>query len=385
MTEHNQPPHVSIPELLDELNQPHPTVIAFEGGPCGGKTTIVNRLAGLSSPERPVVVLPEAATQHIEKLNDAGVSIPDLIMHDRQGFLALEADILNTIVSNIELARITYEGTDALIVADRTDIGAYVTADEYRTILKATGRQQPPHLDLVDKMVYLPSLAREDAEKYTQLMTTNSARYESAEDAVATCVRNLGAVALHPELSVHWGGDFDQKVTTVLEEVMHPEREIEAKYTQDPSRLPYDLAPELLRAITDAKLGELAITQSYHEWEGEEFRLRRTVNDAGHTVHHYTIKTGQGSIRHEVQRIISPEQYNALKQAPEYGELVKRRGRYLINLGERTGKQHMLHADFYDDRELCVLEFEGLTDEDMAHREIPGFVRGGIPARELVQ
>lgn len=386
MKEHYTTPTPSIPELLESLNAPQPTVIAFEGGPCGGKTTIVNRLAVLQDTDRPIVVVPEAATPHIMKLAEKGISIPDLAAHDREGFLALEADILQSIVTNTEETKQLWQGTNAIILTDRSDIGAYVTPAEYSDILTTIGRTVPPHLELVDKMVYLPSVAREDAARYTALMETNEARYESPEDAIATCVRNLGAVAMHPELSIYWGGSFETKTERVMDDVLHHEREVEAKYTMDLDIISYENAEYLVNALGRKKLGSLAIHQSYHNFEDHEFRLRHTMTEAGHSVYHYTVKTGIGDVRHEKQRLICPETYEALKHAPSSGELTKIRHRYLMKAPIReNGRRILMTADFYPERQLCQLELEGITAEETASIDLPGFYRGGMSAKELVQ
>lgn len=379
-------PSPAIQEIITELHAPQPTVIALEGGPCGGKTTVVNRLVQYSEQYgRPVVVLPEAATEHIAKLQDAGLSIPDLLVNDREGFLAFEADVLKTIVANIETAKKQWKDQDALIVSDRSDIGAYVTAEEYDRIMQSIGHDKPPLLTYVDKLVYLPSLAREDAERYESLLVTNTSRYETAEQAIDTCRRTLGAVAIHPEMSVYWGGDFEDKVGRIRDEIFNPEREVESKFTAD-GPVDYAVVADMLDEMTAGQLSESYITQSYHTLGEHEFRLRESQLPSGRSVYHYSVKTGEGDVRQELTRLLTREQYEELRTAPSRGELQKIRRRYLFELGgEHAGRQTVLSADFYTDRNLCVLELEGMTDAEAGRYDFPGFNQGGVSARELVQ
>ncbi|MDB5184784.1 MAG: hypothetical protein JWN38_592 [Candidatus Saccharibacteria bacterium] len=377
-------PEQQTHELFAELQRPKPTVIALEGGPCGGKTTILEHLQTEARlQERPLVLLPEAATEHIAKLQAAGLTIPELATNQRDGYVAFEKDVLATIITNLEQAKQAFRGTDAIIVTDRSDIGAYVTPEEYAEVLGELGRTRPPYLDLVDKVVYLPSLAREDAAKYTEIACGNPSRFEDAAGAAATCQRTLDTIALHPELSVHWGGEFMTKVRAVTQEILQPEREIEAKYTARPE-LSYTEVEAVLRWMGARELNATAISQSYHQLAGQEFRLRHGITEANDQFYHFAIKTGSGDSKQELRRSLSRQQFDLLRQAPNFGELHKVRRRYLIDL-DGDGRQSIVSADFYADRQLCVLEFEGMTDELAARYQVPGFDRGGVSARNLVQ
>lgn len=311
----------TVTELFERLMAPQPTVIGIEGGPCSGKTTLVERLQATDS-ERPVIVLPEAATEHIIKLAERGLTVPELAANDREGFLAFEADVLQTIITNIEQAREQYAGTDAIIVADRCDIGAYLSDAEHQQLLHLLGRDMPPMLDLVDRLYYLPSVALEAPEKYDELKTNNDARYETLEQAQATCRANLAAVRRHPEIHVAWGGEFEAKLDHLVSSIMQPEVETELA-------LEYFSATSITADIRAAKrfgrfLSYSRIVQSFHEKDGHEFRLRQVTTDRGETLHFFTVKTGEGLTRRELQRHLTTGEYATLQQLPQVGNTLEK-------------------------------------------------------------
>lgn len=344
-------------ELIDRLMEPQPIVVAIEGGPCSGKTTLVNRLVKEArNGGRPIAVLPEAATRHITKLSERGIDIGWLASHDREGFLAFERDVLRTILDDIATAKEAFAGTDTILVADRMDIGAYISQYEYGQILASLGESAPPIIAHADKVVYLPSVAREAPHLYEGLKSTNPARYESLVEAQDTCEANLWAVARHPELSVLWGGfdSFEDKMAAAAEAVLHPESEKEVKFRAKPGS---HNAVELMLASSDI-LASSFIDQSYHQIDGMTYRLRVTTTDRDEVIHSFTIKTGEGIERTELQRQISRQEYETLRASPQIGgTLTKERYTMLRNdSGKKDetshGQKRLWVADKYFDRRL---------------------------------
>lgn len=354
-------------ELLEQLLAPQPTVIGIEGGPCSGKTTLVEQLAArAATSDRPLVVLPEAATQHIAKLETAGLSVADLAARDREGFVAFETDVLRTIIQQIGAAKERYGGTDAIIVADRVDIGAYLTDAEHRRVLTSLGLDMPPMLSMVDQLYYLPTVARESITRYDELKATNRARYETGKQAIATCEANLQAVARHPELHVLWGGDFTEKIAGATEAIFEPEAETELKQSwKDAGMIMREVAMAERKRLM---LGMSRIEQSYHECDGRELRLRRLTTEQGETLRYLTVKTGSGLKRHEVQRNISAETFGALKALPQLGRMLhKLRYNFLKKDFDSTQSVRQWTADFYCDPHLQRWEVEiSVHDEQEA-------------------
>lgn len=344
-------------ELLERLLEPRPTVIAAEGGPCSGKSTLAREVERQSAEfGRPVEVLPEAATEHLTILEAKGISPSYLMQHDRPGWVAFERDVLGTIYSRIRGALDAHAGTDAIILADRADIRSYVTTEEHRQVLADLGEGARPLDSLVDAVVFLPSVASEVPGKYRELQKTNGARYESsAEEAAAVSDANLRAVGTHPELEVAWGGDFQAKIKRLARMILHPEEENEIKqgvpdeqaraYVNQASR-----AGNLLNIIT--------MQQSYHRLGDTDFRLRASRTADGQIFRHFSVKTGEGAFRTELRRTLDRETYLTLRTAPQLGQTLLKTRHVVLDPVDSSGKRRLWYADKYESPDLSEWHFE---------------------------
>lgn len=369
-------------EIISHLMKPQPTVIAVEGGPCSGKTTLIKRLQQTAG-ERQVVCLPEAATEHIMALAEKGVDVSDIELNDRPAWVEFETAVLRTIVNDIEEAKRLYADTDTIIVIDRCDIGAYVTANEHRHIQAALGLSMAPMLSHVDQVYYLPSVASIDPAIYHREKANNPARLESLEKAQAVCERNLQAVGRHPELHVAWGGDFHETIDDLVEHILKPELESEIKVR------PITDGVSLDRFLASGTLvSTLAIEQTYHEFGETVYRLRRTMTEQGEEVHFFTVKTGHGRERHEVQRRIDPETYWLLRQLQQVGESLLKERTTVLTQDDGT-KKRAWALDRYHDRRLPEWNIEtDVRSDEEAERvlsALPEFIPAQYSAEQLAR
>lgn len=349
MNEHS-PRHDYQPqtELLEHLLQPQPTVIGIEGGPCSGKTTLLNEVARQAvQMDRTVAVLPEAASEHIARLHAEGRNVGELAANNRPAYLAFQKDIMRTIVDNIREAQQQHAGTDAVIVADRADIGAYVTAAEHREIYGSIGLAKPPIHTLVDQLIFMPSVAcEEQPDLYGRLRLNNDARLEATSDEAARVSNaNLRAVRAHPELHVDWGGNFEAKIRRLAALVLQPEIEGEIKFEADRCE-----ADELLiRRNAASWLSQKDITQSYHRVDGQAFRLRESyeVHKEDYGDFFFTVKTGEGAFRREIQRRLTQSEYILLKATPREGNELHKRRFSVLDGPDETGHQRQWFGDEY--------------------------------------
>jgi hypothetical protein len=372
-------------EIIRKLLLPQPTVVGIEGGPCSGKTTFIKKLEEGSS-GRQVVCLPEAATHHIEKLALQGIEFAGLAQRDRDAYLNVEKKILKSIVADIESAMEVYAGTDAIIVADRTDIGAYVTNSEYSAILAELGLEMPPMLSHVDQMHYLPTVARMKPELYGALKSSNQHRVEEdSQEAVEVCIANQAAVARHPEFHMLWQENFEATIDAMVSCVLHPEQESEVK-----------LKPIVEGDATYILLqgGELMnsaeIEQTYYELDDQVFRLRRTQTDHGEILYAFTIKHGDGITRKEIQRKIDCKTFDLLSQCDQIGEpLHKNRTMALLDDSVEPGRRRLWAFDRYYDRRLPEWNLEtDVADEAEAHQvteSLFGYERAQMGAEKLAR
>lgn len=198
-----------------------PYTVALEGGPCGGKTTAAEYIArrALQLGTR-LVILPEVATDFI---NEKQVDVPWLAQNKRAEFIDLETELLDLIVGGIKQAQQREIGKNSIILADRCDVAAYVEPHEYEEITRRLGFDRAPHLTLVNKIAYMPSLAHHDPAMYEKLMSTNGARYEDAAGARATCDSNRRTLDMHPGFEVFSDHDFDARLARVASSILSRE------------------------------------------------------------------------------------------------------------------------------------------------------------------
>lgn len=371
-----------INQLVENLNLPQPLVIGLEGGPCGGKTTIIDTLKNITNLQ--IEILPEVASEKISQLNDMGRSVVDMACNNRSEYRSFQSGILAEIVSRVVNAKIKYEGTNQIIISDRVDIGAYVESDEYNSVLNELGYSVAPYLALIDKVIYLPTLAKINPAKYRLLAKDNPARYEdSIEQAVSTCNRNLLSIADHPELSIYWAGEIVDKTEKIQQEISEPERELEAKFVSDGFYKKEEIQ-HFLKNRCSLFLSRIAIKQSYHRLNSLEYRLRQITNERGEYIYYYSLKTGKYDERREMRRIIDQDSYQLLSKAEVIGELTKERYRYLFDIIPGSDKCTILAADFYNESGHCVLEVENFNPNAAKDIFLPGFEPSDVSARDLI-
>ena len=371
-----------VNQTIEYLNAPQPLVIGIEGGPCGGKTTAVNELALMNSPD--IVLLPEVATKKISILSSLGKSVIDLAQSSREEYVAFQCDVLREIVSSIANARKLYEGSEKIIISDRVDIGAYVNPKEYRSILNTLDLNAAPYLSLTDKIIYLPTLAKLDPDKFKLMFKNNPSRYEAdVNQAVDTCDRNLLSIADHPELSVYASSNMEEKIEKIRAEILKPENEVEAKFIPIET-FDRGVILKYLKQRCGIFLSKIAIKQSYHSWNSQEYRLRQVTTEGGDNAFYYAVKSGEGRDKREKRRIIDQNTYEMLRSVQSTGELSKTRYRYLFDIYPGSEFTTVLSADFYTKSNLCMVEIEGFNPAYSNVVYLPGFSASELSARDLI-
>lgn len=353
---------------MRNLLAPQPVIIGIEGGPCGGKTTLTEQIvAEAESRGQPVYVLPEVATKHILKLHEQGFSIPELAANDREGYLAFQMAVLGDINQRLISAKKEFAGTDTLILSDRLSNRPYITGEEYEELCRRLGYGPNEVIqNHVDKVIYLPSVAKVAPELYGELQLTNTARYETLDQAIATCDRTLSSVAAHPELHIVADGqDFDAKMRRAKNLAFDNQNEYETKWR------PADEV-ELVEWIkAKQKAGEvlnsIEIGQSYHRLpDGTTYRLRAGTGSDGQDFYHFTVKQRHEYGSREINRIITEQQYQTLADQPCQGWLFKKRFVVLDNW-------QVWHCDFIMDGDegFWIVEAEVTCPEEIDNIQCP--------------
>ena len=177
-------------------------VVGLEGGPCGGKTTAVEYIANSAHTLGiQTVVINEPATEQLTLLAQRGLDYSD-IRDNPDEHLRFQTEILRTVHRGIRRCRHMQaaQQSDMLVLVDRPDIKAYVSDDLYQQAYTSLGYMAPPFYTQVETLLYFPTVAKQSVELYDRLASNNKYRYESAEQAIATCDANFEAIKGHPNV-----------------------------------------------------------------------------------------------------------------------------------------------------------------------------------------
>ena len=184
--------------------------IVLTGGPCGGKTTAMSRIAErLEGLGYRVFTIPETPTM----LFQGGFSLHDVTPGQT---VALETALLQTVMNTEESFRKIAEvyGDDCVFLCDRgvMDPKAYVTSEMWSTILNNLGQTEVQLRDQrYDAVIHMVTAAIGAREFYT--LANNTARTETPDQAAALDRKTQDAWIGHPHLRVIDNSkDFNDKV-----------------------------------------------------------------------------------------------------------------------------------------------------------------------------
>ena len=193
------------------------TRIVLTGGPAAGKTTLISRILKEFKQDDgwKVITIPETATDLI-----SGFGIKPfgncVSMLDFQYFVI--ADQLHKEKLALKAAEMVPE-ENVLIIYDRAlfDDKAYITDEEFRTVLSYFGKTEAEVLAGYDAVLHLVSCANGAEFAYN---FGNAARYESIDDARRMDNRTMEAWKDHPNLRIIDNSlDFEDKLRRGLKAV----------------------------------------------------------------------------------------------------------------------------------------------------------------------
>lgn len=309
--------------------------IVVTGGPCGGKTTIISILSQkLSEAGYRVFVVPEVATMLI----GGGVVVSEL-RKNPQAWEVLQETILR-FQFDIEkrflrLAK-AHKGK-IVIIYDRgtMDVMAYMDRVRFINILKRTGNTISQARDSrYDAVIHLVTAANGAEDFYN--LTSNSARYETAEEARIRDSRTMNAWLGHEHFRVI--GNRVGDVSINFETKMHlaVEAVFEALGIPEPIEREHKYLLEAFQKPPKDSIG-FEIIQTYLNSSDPTIERRvRKKNQIGESDYIFTyaekivIKGGAHSgpkERIERERLISKREYLAylLDRDPHREDILKTR------------------------------------------------------------
>jgi CYTH domain-containing protein/predicted ATPase len=329
--------------------------LVLTGGPCGGKTTALSRIAErMESLGFQVYQVPEAATL----LLGGGVSVRDL---SSTGLIELQQNVLRVMMALEDafhaLARSS--GRPSIILCDRgvMDAAAYLPADAWTALLDEHDWTTVGLRDKRYEAVFHLVTAADGAEAF-YTTANNAVRTETPEQARLLDARTREAWIGHPHLRIIGNStNFEHKVQRVVAAVCNvvgvPEpREIERKFLVSHSPKPAEMP---------VPFGEFDIEQTYLVSEpGQEMRVRRRGQHGSYTYTHTTKRPAGSGQRVEIERQISGREYVALlAQADPARRTIRKRRRVFLWLN-----QYFELDTFLDPRpglEILELEMDDLT------------------------
>ena len=186
-----------------------PIVIALTGGPCAGKTTLLERLRRMTSIAgcTPLFV-PEAATILVGR----GLVIGQNVVQFQTETMRLQLELEARALQKAEALE-----RPCVIICDRgtLDGAGYCSREEFDAIAARFGQSRKSLAERYDLVVHLVSAAVEAPDAYTT--GNNEARGETLEEAVAQEQRTLDAWEEHPQrVVVRSPGTFADKLAEAI-------------------------------------------------------------------------------------------------------------------------------------------------------------------------
>lgn len=338
--------------------------IVLTGGPCAGKTTMMNRIVSeFSERGYKVLVCPEGATELIPNgivPGQNGISMEDYQYIIIQKQLHKE-DLYNSIANMMDEDKI-------LIMYDRglMDGQCYVDTKFFKNCIETFCLDISSVMARYDAVIHLTSAAKSGESIYTT--DNNAARSEGVELACELDDKVLAAWIGHPHLRIIDNAEnFEDKILNALQEVYSVlgepiPIEIENKYLIK--------KPDVETLLANGAV-KSSIVQTYlmQVDEGVERRVRlQEIGDSGVPIYSYTEKSElSNNKRVEKERKITALEYaHLIKEADaSLHQVVKERYCFVYN-------SQYFELDVYPGKEQAIMELE-LTDEHQSI-EFPGFI-----------
>jgi len=282
--------------------------IVLTGGPCGGKTTGVCKVAGvLETLGWKTIVVPEAATETIT----SGV-LPNMMAPKY-----FQTGIIMSQMAKEKVAEYYASHLDSdkiLILCDRglLDNRAYCTEEDLEGALSSNGMNKITARDSYDGVFHLVTAADGAEEFYT--LDNNVARSEGIELAKELDYKIRDAWMGHPHFRL-----FDNKGVTFEEKISKLTGEI-CNLLGEP--VPYEIErsflidiPDFVKISSQTSINKVDILQFYLKSENGIERRIRQRGEKGNNLYFYTEKVGSDKTqRVERERRIAGEEFLTLSR-----------------------------------------------------------------------
>ncbi|KAL7510708.1 hypothetical protein ACHAXN_007572 [Cyclotella atomus] len=369
---------------INSIVPPHPIYkIVMTGGPCGGKTTCLERLSNyLRERGFEVITCPEAFTLMVSN------GMPFSYLGAVSGMPTIVQDTVMDIQIGLEDGferLLRARGKPGVLLCDRglMDGAAYMTDEEWDKLIKKRD------VDSVSELregrynaVYHMVTAAEGAEPFYTL-ENNAVRTESAEEARKLDHLTRKAWVGHPNLKIFDNStSFEKKLQRVVEEMSrlvglpHCLERVTTKFLvrgePDLDQFPEDVAYQIFEVEKAYVHHERRHKQENVTQEYSFIRKRSMINKAGDeygTVYGFTSvqKTSDGQVI-ETKRIITKREYYSLFHSRDAGRHVVNQKRISFIWNTQSFTVHVYKKPVDD---VCILHAQKSGGDEV---EIPPFL-----------
>lgn len=341
--------------------------IVITGGPCGGKTTAIEEITKLFREQGYTVMsVNEAAT---ELIND-GVK-PFGSDNDRLPLIDFQRIVLEEQLAKEKTRDMAagYCSNDKVVILyDRgiLDNRAYITDEEFKSLIDAKGITEAEILHRYDLVIHLVTAADGKEEYYTN--ENNEARTETPAEAREKDRRTMEAWSTHPNQKIV-GNDtlFDEKMKKVSNIIRGflGENEVvdQEKYKVEVGGIDYAVLSNFISVhMLREEIQEFV--KSYEDNEDEMYR-ESTIN--GSSYYTYTkIKYHQDGTKTTVHKNVTEEEYLDNLHKASGKEITKTRYDFIYD-GERY------RMDFYDNPANLITLERDITRKKK--KSLPPFIK----------
>lgn len=277
--------------------------IALTGGPCGGKTTSINKIKEkFTELGYQIIVVPEAATLLIN-MGIKPFGEDSLEPFEFQKLVIETASKLE----DIAYRKAMLDNKDTLIICDRglIDSKAYIDKDGWNKLLKYYNKKETDFMNEYDLVIHLRTAALGKEEFYT--LENNQARSETPSEAREKDLLTLNSWLGHPKLKII-GNDtnFEDKINNVIYEIyniLNKPYPIQRQYKYLVNNIDIEL-------LSDKDLVKLDIEQYIIQDNDKEIIYRKTKKDTEESYKVITkINTNINSERIVKEKAISDKDY----------------------------------------------------------------------------
>jgi CYTH domain-containing protein/thymidylate kinase len=329
------------------------TKIVLTGGPCAGKSSAASWIQNFFTKKGyKVLFVPETASELIS----GGVA--PWTCRSAVDFQTCLMQLQIAKEKAFETAAKTMNAEKILIVCDRglLDCKAYVSTDEFQSVIGAVGTNEIEARDNYDAVFHLVSTAKGAVDFYNT--ANNDARTETPEEAANLDDRLIAAWTGHPHFRVIDNSTgFEDKLRRLIAEISSFLGEPKPYETERKFLIEY---PDIAWLESCPNCERVEIIQTYLKADsGDEVRIRQRGVD-GNYIYSQTTKHKISELKRiEIERRLSQNEYLRLLMDADTNKKQIRKTRYCLTFNNQYFEIDVY--PFWEDKAIAEIELNNET------------------------